>query len=63
MNPFILVDGHGSRFRLPFLEYTNNKDHEWKACIGVLYGTALWQIGDRKIQNGSFNVAITKAKK
>ena len=31
-------------------------------CIGVPYGTALWQIGDSKEQNGSFNMAITKAK-
>ena len=31
-------------------------------CIGVPYGTALWQVGDSKGQNGSFNIAMTKAK-
>ena len=31
-------------------------------CIGVPYGTAYWQVGDSKEQNGSFNIAITQAK-
>ena len=31
-------------------------------CLGVPYGTALWQVGDSKEQNGSFNIAMTKAK-
>ena len=39
--PFFLLDGHQSRFDLPFLEYITNKDHEWQACIGVKYGTSL----------------------
>ena len=25
--PFLLLDGHGSRFKLPFLEYINNPMH------------------------------------
>ena len=25
--PFLLLDGHGSRIQLPFLEYINNPDH------------------------------------
>jgi len=28
----------------------------------MLYGTALWQVGDSKEQNGSFNIAFAKAK-
>jgi len=28
----------------------------------VPYGTALWQVGDSKEQNGSFNIAMTKSK-
>ena len=32
-------------------------------CIGVPYGTALWQIGDSKEQNGSFDIAMYQAKK
>ena len=31
-------------------------------CIGVPYGTALWQVGDSKEQNGSFNMAMTRVK-
>ena len=31
-------------------------------CLGVPYGTALWQVGDSKAQNGSFHIALTKAK-
>ena len=27
---FILLDGHGSRLNLPFLEYINHPDHIWK---------------------------------
>ncbi len=29
--------------------------------LGVPYGTALWQVGDSKMQNGSFNIALLKA--
>ena len=63
IKPMLLVDGHGSRFQLPFLEYINNVDHKWLCCIGVPYGLALWQMGDSKEQNASFNIAMTKAKK
>ena len=60
--PFFLVDGHGSRFGLKFLEYVSDKSHEWMVCIGVPYGTAIWQIGDSKEQNDSFNIAMTQEK-
>jgi hypothetical protein len=49
-DPFILLDGHGSRFELPFVEYIHG-DKEWTVCIGVPYGTSLWQVGDSKQQN------------
>ena len=40
--PFLLLDGHGSQFELPFLEYITNANHKWMVCIGVPYGTSLW---------------------
>jgi len=56
------MDGHSSRLELPFLQYINNPKDHWVTCIGVPYGTALWQVGDSKEQNGSFNIGMTKAK-
>jgi hypothetical protein len=41
-DPFLLLDGHGSRFELPFLDYINNEETKWTVCIGVPYGTNLW---------------------
>jgi len=38
--PFFLLNGHGSRIQLPFLEYVNNPLHSWCAYIGVPYGTS-----------------------
>ena len=60
--PFLLLDGHGSRFELPFLEYITDADHKWMVCIGVPYGTSLWQVADSKEQNGSFKIAMSKIK-
>ena len=62
VKPFMLLDGHGSRLELPFIKYINNPADHWIVCLGVLYGTALWQVSDSKEQNGSFNIAMTKAK-
>jgi hypothetical protein len=59
---FLLLDGHGSRFELPFQEYITNKSHEWKVCIGVPYGTSYWQVGVSTEQNGCFKMALAKAK-
>ena len=33
--PFLLLDGHGSRFDLKFLRDVNNPTTKWNACIGV----------------------------
>ena len=46
VKPFLLLDGHGSQLELPFLNYINNPANHWIACIGVPYGTSLWQVGD-----------------
>ena len=60
--PFLLLDGHRSRFELPILEYINNDEHKWRVCIGVPYGINIWQVGDSAKQNGSFKMAIVWAK-
>ena len=62
VKPFLLLGGHGSRLQLPFLQYIKTPKDHWIVCIGVPYGTPLWQVGDSKEQNGSFNMVITKAK-
>lgn len=61
--PFLLLDGHQSRFELPFLDYVCDNQHKWQVCIGVPYGTSLWQVGDSKEQNGSYKIALARAKK
>jgi hypothetical protein len=61
-NPFLLLDGHGSRFELPFMEYINQPETMWCVCIGVPYGTSYWQVGDSPEQNGCFKMKNTEAK-
>ena len=56
--PFLLVDGHHSRTRLLFLEYITNKEHQWKVCIGVPYGTHIWQPADSSELNGTFKMKL-----
>jgi hypothetical protein len=58
-----LIDRHGSRLELPFLQYVNSPNHEWVVCIGVPYGTSYWQVGGSSEQNGSYKMALTKCKK
>ena len=60
--PFLLLDGHGSRFAMEFLNYIMDPLHLWAVCIGVPYGTALWQVGDASEQNGAYKMALTRAK-
>jgi len=62
INPFLLLDGHGSRFDLDFLQYINAAATKWHCSIGLPYGTSYWQVGDSSKQNGSFKMALTKAK-
>lgn len=63
VSPFLLLDGHGSRFDLKFLRYINTNTTKWNACIGVPYGTSYWQVGDSTEQNGCFKMALTKHKR
>ena len=61
VSPFLLIDGHHSRFKLPFLRYICNPLHLWAVFISVPYDTALWQVGDAPEQNGSLNmVSVVK---
>jgi hypothetical protein len=61
--PFLLLDGHGSRFDLKFLQYINAVRTKWNVCIRVPYGTSYWQVGDSTEQNGCFKMALTKHKR
>ena len=61
--PFLLVDGHNSRLSYEFLKYITGNDHKWKVCIGVPYGTHLWQVADSPEMNGAFKIGLTKAKR
>ena len=61
--PFLVCDAHGSRFERPFLEYINYPQNEWAVCIGVPYGTALWQVGDSPETNGTMKTASIGEKK
>ena len=41
----------------------NDEKTKWNTCIGVPYGTALWQVGDSSQQNGKFKILLTKKKR
>ena len=62
IQPFLSLDGHHSRMQLPFLEYINNINHPWMVCIGVPYGTHIWQVADSSQQNGIYKLTLAKAK-
>jgi hypothetical protein len=59
--PFLLLDGHGSCFQLPSLDYITAEETKGMVCIGVPYGTHVWQVGDSSEQNGAFKMDITVA--
>jgi hypothetical protein len=61
-NICLLCDGHGSRFKEPFIKYTLESSTPCGCCIGVPYGTSLWQVGDSEKQNGTFKVECNKSK-
>ena len=63
LTPFALLDGHQSRFDLGFLRYINSPDTKWNVCIGVPYGTSIWQVGDSSEQNGTFKMSLNVEKK
>ena len=62
ISPFLLLDGHHSRMEAPFLEYVNNAETEWFVCIGVPYGSHMWQVADSSQCNGAYKTAIAKYK-
>ena len=62
LTPFVLLDGHQSRFDLEFLEYINEPLHKRNVCIGVPYGTSLWQVVDSSEQNGQFKMLLNEKK-
>ena len=61
--PFLLLDGHHSRFEIPFLRYIHSPGHKWKVCIGVPYATHWWQVADASQVNGNYKQETTKAKR
>lgn len=61
--PFLLLDGHHSRMELAFLDYIHDKKHPWAVCIGVPYGTHIWQVADASECNGTFKMGVTRAKR
>ena len=61
--PFLILDGHRSRFDLHFVRYINNPQIKWNVCIGVPYGTSYWLVGDSLEQNGCFKMALSKLKR
>ena len=63
INPILLLDGHGSRFELPFLNYINYSDHIWFVLMGFPYGTIMWKVGDSVEQDGAYTIALAKKKK
>jgi len=60
--PMIICDGHDSRLQLTFLEYIGAEDTKWDVCLGVPYGTHLWQVADSSEQNGMFKMRWIKEK-
>ena len=62
LSPFLILDGHGSRFELEFLEYINTCETKWKVNIGLPNDTSYWQVGNSMEQNGCFKMALSKAK-
>jgi hypothetical protein len=62
-NPFVVLDGHGSRLQLPFLKYISEESHQWHAILGLPNGTSKWQVGDSKQQNGQMKRHLVLAKR
>ena len=63
ITPLLLLDGHGSRMELPFLQYSNYPLHLWISLIGIPYGTSLWQVGDSTEHNGAYKMTLARIKK
>jgi hypothetical protein len=59
IDPFLLLDGHGSRFELPFVEYIHG-DREWTVCIGVHTAQACGKWGT--VNNKTVSTRINQKK-
>jgi hypothetical protein len=62
IQPILVLNGHHSRMKLLFLKYISNEEHLWTVCLGVPYGTHIWQVADSSELNVSFKIALIKAK-
>jgi hypothetical protein len=62
LKPFLLLDGHNSRFNLKFVNYIRNEKTPWSVAFALPHGTHLWQVGDSPEQNGSFKIYESKFK-
>jgi hypothetical protein len=60
LNPFLILDGHGSHFKLDILEYINKAEHKWNVDIRLPYGTNYWQVGDSTEQNNEHGLPYGK---
>ena len=58
----LLVDGHGSRFDLDFLQYICDENNKWTVIFGVPYETSLWQVVDSEVHNRTYKIYIVKEK-
>ena len=54
--PFLILDGHTSRFQIHFLKYVNNPNTKWFVCIGILNGTLTgkWEIQTNRMAAGRY---------
>ena len=41
-DPFLLLDGHGSRLHPSFVDYVLTDEHEWNVTFGLPHGTGYW---------------------
>jgi hypothetical protein len=62
VQPVLVFDGRHSRLKLPFLQYINEPEHLWTACLGDPYGTHIWQVADSSELNGCFKISLNRAK-
>ena len=61
--PFELLDGHGRRLQLPFLEYINSTTpdglRKWTQNLVTTNNTNVWKVGDIINHNGCGYMEIT----
>jgi hypothetical protein len=60
---FLLLNGHHTRFEIPFLDSIHDAWHDWVVCIGVPYGMHIWQVANSSEMNGAFKLSGLMANK